>query len=66
MEDLISAGSGIVIIVSVVAIYFLPAINAIRDRHPSSTAIFALNLFTGWTLFGWVAALVWSMAPPRS
>lgn len=41
-------------------IYFLPAMNARGRRHQNTSAIFVLNLFLGWTLIGWVAALVWS------
>ena len=41
-------------------IYFLPAIVAAKRGHRQSTAILILNLFLGWTLIGWVAALVWA------
>jgi ABC-type sugar transport system permease subunit len=40
--------------------YFLPwIIAAFRDHHQRS-AILLLNLFLGWTILGWVAAIVWS------
>jgi hypothetical protein len=42
-----------------VAIYFFPSIVG-RDKRNSS-AIFVLNLLLGWTLIGWVVALVWAM-----
>ncbi len=43
-------------------IYMLPAgIGIIRGRS-NSGAIFVLNLFLGWTLIGWVIALVWAVA----
>jgi hypothetical protein len=41
------------------ALYFLPTIVGRYKRN--SRAIFVLNLFLGWTLLGWVAALVWAM-----
>ncbi|MCX6786855.1 MAG: superinfection immunity protein [Candidatus Kaiserbacteria bacterium] len=41
-------------------IYFLPGIIAERRGHPQRTAITTLNLFLGWTLIGWVIALVWA------
>ena len=41
-------------------IYFLPAINARSRKHPNANSILLLDLFLGWTLIGWVAALVWS------
>lgn len=40
--------------------YFLPTIIAGCRSMPNTMAIFLLNLFLGWTLIGWVAALVWS------
>jgi len=44
------------------AIYFTPALIARRRKHRSLWAVFALNLFLGWTFIGWVAALVWALA----
>ncbi|MNH21767.1 hypothetical protein D3C79_815930 [compost metagenome] len=41
-------------------LYLLPAINAKSRKHPSTAAIFLLNLFLGWTILGWLAALIWS------
>ena len=42
-------------------IYFLPFLIALIRNHIDSTAIFVLNLFLGWTFFGWVIALVWAV-----
>ena len=42
-------------------IYFIPSIIAFLRKCPSALAITALNLFLGWTLFGWVASLVWAL-----
>jgi|KBSSwiStaDraftv2_1062776.scaffolds.fasta_scaffold924218_1 hypothetical protein len=39
---------------------FLPAFIASWREHPNCGAIFLLTLFLGWTLLGWVAALVWA------
>jgi len=44
----------------VVLIYFLPTIVALSRGHLSALAIFFLDLFLGWTLIGWLAALIWS------
>jgi hypothetical protein len=44
----------------VIGIYFIPAIVAWRRRHHNEMAIGILNLFLGWTLIGWVIALVWA------
>jgi hypothetical protein len=40
------------------AVYFLPTLVGVRKRN--LPAIFVLNLLLGWTLIGWVAALVWA------
>ncbi len=50
----------IVLIVVAAAIYFVPSLVAGRRRHHQGVAIFVLNLFLGWSLLGWVAALVWA------
>ena len=43
------------------AIHFLPTIVAgLRDSR-SVAGIFLLNLFFGWTVIGWVIALVWAL-----
>jgi hypothetical protein len=44
-------------------IYILPAFIAERRKHQHKTPILILNLFLGWTLIGWVAALVWAAMP---
>ena len=42
-----------------VALYFLPTLIGLRKRNAG--AIFALNLLLGWTIVGWVIALVWAL-----
>ena len=51
-----------VLLILGLALYFAPAIVATRKRHPQETAITTLNLFLGWTLIGWVVALVWAVS----
>jgi hypothetical protein len=41
------------------ALYFLPTFVSTRKRNAG--AIFALNLFLGWTVLGWVVALAWAL-----
>ncbi|MFI5222685.1 MAG: superinfection immunity protein [Nitrospirales bacterium] len=43
-----------------VALYFLPTIVAYQRKHHQLTPILILNLFFGWTMLGWVGALIWS------
>ncbi|QZT33716.1 superinfection immunity protein [Caldalkalibacillus thermarum TA2.A1] len=42
-------------------LYFVPAIVALVRKHHNKMAIIALNVLLGWTLLGWVGALVWSL-----
>ena len=56
-----SAGiAGVVVVALVAGLYFLPAIVAGVRHHRNSSAITVLNLFLGWTVLGWVIALVWA------
>jgi hypothetical protein len=41
-------------------LYFLPSLIAHNKRH--SGAIILLNLFAGWTIIGWLVALIWACA----
>lgn len=41
--------------------YFIPGIVASNRGHVNATAITALNLLLGWTLIGWILALVWAL-----
>ncbi len=45
--------------------YFLPFAIAFNKRRANTGAIFALNLFLGWSLIGWVLALVWALKEER-
>jgi T4 superinfection immunity protein len=42
-------------------IYFLPTILAFARNKRDTSAILLLNLFLGWTMIGWVVALVWAV-----
>jgi Superinfection immunity protein len=48
------------VVVLTAALYFAPTLVAQGRRHRRTEAIFAINLFLGWTLLGWVVALVWA------
>ncbi len=43
------------------AVYFIPVIVAYIRRHNNILAITLLTIFLGWTFFGWLAALLWSL-----
>ncbi len=44
-----------------VFIYLIPSLVAALRSHPRRWSIFMLNLFLGWTVVGWVVALVGSL-----
>ena len=44
----------------IIGLYFLPAIVAAVRHHPNQNAIFVLNLLAGWTIVGWIIAVVWA------
>jgi len=45
-----------------IAVYFLPAIVANRRKAKHEISIFWVNFFLGWTVLGWFAVLVWTVA----
>jgi len=47
-------------LITLFVLYFMPAIIAAIRGHRNSGAIFVLNLFTGWSILGWVASLIWA------
>jgi hypothetical protein len=49
-----------VLVIVLLAAYFIPTIVAFRRGHPSRWPIFLLNLVFGGTVLGWVGALIWA------
>ena len=44
-------------------LYFVPTI---LGRHKADVmGIFLVNLLLGWTIIGWIVALVWALSPDR-
>lgn len=56
-----SDGAGTVLALALLIMYFAPAMLAWHEKHPQRAAIFALNSLLGWTLLGWIIALVWAL-----
>jgi hypothetical protein len=54
------AANNIVIIPTLLALYFLPWVVAGYRGHRNAMAIGVLNILLGWTVLGWVAAMVWA------
>ena len=53
---------GLVVLAILLGLYFLPTIIAVSRHKRNAVAIGALNFFLGWTLIGWVTALIWALA----
>jgi Superinfection immunity protein len=47
-------------------LYFLPSMTAEGRGHHQLLAILVLNLLLGWTMVGWIAALVWACTAPAT
>ena len=56
-------GALVMIIITGLVLYFIPAFVATTRRMPNAGAITVINLFAGWTLVGWVGALVMACWP---
>jgi hypothetical protein len=49
-------------ILFVFAMYWLPTLIALVRQTPSALGIAVLNCFFGWTVIGWIFALIWALA----
>jgi hypothetical protein len=60
---------GVAMCVAIFLAYFLPYIIAAKRYSEAAFGVFLLNLFCGWTVFGWFAALIWAYSsrsvPPK-
>ncbi len=45
--------------------YFIPSIVAFARKQHNAVPILFLNIFLGWTLIGWVGALIWALTTPQ-
>jgi len=64
MESLLAIVFVLLAIVVGAALYFLPLMIAGMKHHPRLAGIGVLNFFLGWTVAGWVVALIWAVSPP--
>ena len=48
----------VIYLIATLLVYFLPAIAGHKKKN--AQAIFILNLFLGWTVLGWIIALIWA------
>ena len=47
-----------------IAIYFLPTILAVMRHKPNALLIFLIDFLLGWTVVGWVVALIMVFVEP--
>lgn len=43
-------------------LYWLPTLIAVARRTRSALGVAVVNCFLGWTVIGWIVALVWALA----
>jgi hypothetical protein len=55
-------GTIILVIIGLI-IYFVPTAVGWKTKYASG--IFLLNLFLGWTILGWIGALIWAVSAPK-
>ena len=60
-----SLGAILMAILLGAALYLLPSAVALARKHRQRVAIVALNVLTGWTMIGWIAALIWALTSER-
>lgn len=65
-NNTLAAVSVVVFFVGIIPAYFAPALIARHYKHPAQNGIALVNFFLGWTVIGWVAALIWAYTFPTS
>jgi hypothetical protein len=60
-EDLMAVVALVVLLIA----YFVPTIIAFTRKVKNESAIMTLNFLAGWTLIGWIGALIWAMIADR-
>lgn len=53
---------GIFTLILALSLYFVPAMIAVGRRHVNALPILLTNLYVGWTVLGWIAALIWALS----
>ena len=63
---IIMVATGIVILLVMAFVYFLPTIIAFNRKHHYKWIVFAINLVFGVTGIGYAASLVWALWPRQT
>jgi multisubunit Na+/H+ antiporter MnhB subunit len=53
---------GVVIIIALVLLYFLPSMLAFAGGKRRKWKIVAVNVLAGWTIIGWIASMIMNWA----
>ncbi|WP_100077619.1 superinfection immunity protein [Chryseobacterium camelliae] len=56
----------VLILLLFIPIYFIPTFIALNRKKSNAGVIFALNLFLGWALIGWIGALIWALSKDKT
>ncbi|WPB59040.1 superinfection immunity protein [Xylophilus sp. GOD-11R] len=48
-----------------VLLYLLPIYEAVSRDHAKAVSIGLVDLLLGWTIVGWIVALVWALRAPK-
>lgn len=43
-----------------IGIYLIPLLVAVQRKHSNKTPIILVSIFFGWTIIGWIIALIWA------
>lgn len=54
------------VLVLLLVAYFVPTYIAFGRKHPQKVPILVLNTLAGWTLVGWIGAMIWSLMPTQT
>jgi T4 superinfection immunity protein len=66
MSDSLDLALWVVLVVApALIVYFIPSFMAHWRRKENLMAIVTLNLLAGWTVVGWIGALVWALTLDR-
>ena len=56
---------GFIIILAAIGVYLIPTVIAVQEKKANRNSIIALNILAGWTIAGWIGALIWALAKDR-
>ena len=54
----------VLMLIAVVFIYMLPTLIAFGREHRRRMDVTVVNILFGWTLIGWLLAIVWALRNP--